>query len=533
MVKRPSDLPVIIVSGASGFVGRYFLDAIKDKYYIYGLARRSQKEAGIAIHPNIVWNRLDIADEIKVKHLLEEIAERGGADYFLHLAAFYNFQNSEDREYERTNILGTENILKYCKDLGLSRFIFSSTLTVSEFTKSDSILTEKSPADATFPYARSKSAGEALVKKYSKTFPCVVVRQSAIFSDWCEYLPLYSFLSTWLSPHWNCRLLAGKGRAAVPYLHIYDLVFFFLQCLKNSKKIPDFKILIASSPKCTSHKELFEIATKYKYFENVEPMFIPKSITRIGIFIKCILGRLINTPTFEKIWMVKYIDREMRVNPASSYAILSWTPTSRYDIKRRLLFLIANMKSNPFEWRYRNEIRPYKAVSERKYLIIYESLIAYRQKIIQSILEKLLANKNRNIFPSYQKINLDKLIFRVGYLYKMLENDLKTGDRTNLLEYARKLAEERYIEGFIKEELMEAVRCTGESIVEILSSLPELNDVKQKIYDEIMVSIQMVIDKIEDTYDSLIKFQFDKRSLKDKDNAFNNDITLLHQHEII
>ena len=92
----------------------------------------------------------------------------------LHLAGYYDFTNKNHPEYERTNVKGTALILKYAAELNIKRFIFASSLTVSAFGKQGPVLNENSPADASFPYAKSKKKGEKLVKKYSKKFPCSV-----------------------------------------------------------------------------------------------------------------------------------------------------------------------------------------------------------------------------------------------------------------------------------------------------------------------------------------------------------------------
>ena len=34
-------------------------------------------------------------------------------------------------------------------------------------------------------------------------------------ANWCEYAPLYVFLSTWLSKKWNARILGGRGASAI------------------------------------------------------------------------------------------------------------------------------------------------------------------------------------------------------------------------------------------------------------------------------------------------------------------------------
>ncbi|MCX6646705.1 MAG: hypothetical protein NTY09_10155 [bacterium] len=55
-------LPRLVITRASGFVGRYLLDALNGKNKIFANARRSQKQSGAPIHPNILWHRADIGD---------------------------------------------------------------------------------------------------------------------------------------------------------------------------------------------------------------------------------------------------------------------------------------------------------------------------------------------------------------------------------------------------------------------------------------------------------------------------------------
>ena len=61
-----------------------------------------------------------------------------------------------------------------------------------------------------------------MLEEYRGRLRAVKVRFAAMFSDYCEYPPLYKFLETWLSPVWNQRILGGRGRSAIPYLHVRD-----------------------------------------------------------------------------------------------------------------------------------------------------------------------------------------------------------------------------------------------------------------------------------------------------------------------
>ena len=175
-------LPGIVVTGASGFVGRNFLETATDKYRLFCLARRSRREAGIPRNNNILWTQVDIGKWDTLRGVVDIIKENGGADYVLHLAAFYDFNNADNPEYELTNVKGTHNVLKLAQQIGTRRFLFASSVAACKFPRRGEALNEDSLLDAEFPYARSKRAGEEMMKEYSEWFPCTTFRLAAVFT---------------------------------------------------------------------------------------------------------------------------------------------------------------------------------------------------------------------------------------------------------------------------------------------------------------------------------------------------------------
>ncbi len=502
MNKRPSHLPGLVISGASGFIGRYFINALCEDFFIYALARRPQKASDVPFHNNISWIRVDIANKVDTERVFRLIAEHGDVDFFLHLAGYFDFHKMHGPEYKHTNVLGTQNVLESASRLNLKRFIFASSLAIFEFSDPSRIINEDSIPDAIFPYAKTKYEAEQLIRKFSSQFPCTIIRFAAIYSDWCEHLPLYSLLSTWLSDRWDHRILAGKGNTAIPYLHINDLIKLFCIIIHKTSQLPQFHIAVASPDQFTSHKELFHIAYTYNYYSDVKPIYLPKWLATIGLAFRNLWGAIVGKRPFERLWMLKYIDLQMKVDASQTRQLLSWEPTRRYMINRRLLFLLWKMKTNPFEWHYRNKMR-YYAATERKYLKIYEFMLKLRKQIIAETINRLLSAENAHKFQTYQKLDMKKLTHRVEYIFKMLEFDICTGDRSNILNYARNLAKERDLEGFPVREVIDAVNLTANVIIEFLLSKPELTAMRQRIYDEIKLTLQMVIDEIEDTYERL------------------------------
>ncbi|MFC1852489.1 NAD-dependent epimerase/dehydratase family protein [candidate division CSSED10-310 bacterium] len=498
-------LPTIIVTGASGFIGSHLLEAIKDEFYVYALARRSQKEAGIPIHPHIHWIRVDIKDEQSVKRVMTEIKNNTGADYLLHLAGYYDFSYKDNPEYTKTNVEGTFHVLEHAKQLDLKLFMFASSLTVSKFPESGARLNEESPANASFPYASSKIKGEKLVKQYQDYSPGAIIRSAAIFSDWCEYAPLYYFLATWLSRSWKSRIIAGQGKSAIPYLHINDLITFIRKLMKNSQSVPKCGVYIASPDDSASQFDLYTIAGRYFYSKSLRVYNIPKSLAYLGILLLNILGRLVGKQPFEKLWMLKYVDLEMPIDASITRRKLGWSPTPRYHIKRRLLFIIENMKSNPYDWLRKNEAAAKSTVSERPNFKIYTAMVTLKDIIVDKIFNEMTSPERKHLFQTYQDLEQETLKARIETMYRLLETAIRIGDRLHLLSYAQSLAKERFLEGFYSDEVSYAVRCTGLRTVETLLSKPDLKAMEQRVHDQVMMTIQIVEDEIEETFDKLIK----------------------------
>ena len=494
----------ILVTGASGFVGSHFLRTIKDDYYIYAVGRRKQHASGVPVQENIEWLRGDLGDEATVQRITEHIALEGGVDYVFHFAGFYDFTNRDNPEYTRTNVDGTRFLLENCLNLGVRRFVFASSLTVTRFSKKDIKVTEKSPVDATIPYARSKQAAEEIIREHSSHFPCTIVRMAAIFSDWCEYGPLYMLLKKWLSGGWQSRFIAGRGKTALPYLHVNDLTNLWLKIIDNHNNLSSLDIILASPDGCKSHNDIHQIATRYYTGQSVQSYHLPVWLASIGILGLQAFSLLLKfQQPFERFWMLKYIDTRFDIDASGSRRLIDWTPTARYLLERRMLFLIENMKSNPSLWEHRNLAMAHKIVEKRPGLKIYEVMLAVKETVVEEHVAFLMEPENSAIFPHYQQIDLDSLKNRARFIYEMLEVAILNGDRKHLLCYSGYIARQRYKEGIGVEELTSALRHNAEVIVQALHDTWALKNLKQMIHDEISLTMQLVLDEIEDVYHRL------------------------------
>ncbi|HMQ55874.1 MAG TPA: NAD-dependent epimerase/dehydratase family protein [Anaerolineae bacterium] len=331
--------PGLIITGATGFIGRHLIQQLHRRYRIFAISRRPPQAAETG---SIHWFQADIADLDALRPVFAQIQALGGAEFVLHFAGYYDFSGEDQPAYQATNVEGTRNLLELSSPLNLKKFIFSSSVAACAFPAPGAAITEQSPADADFPYARTKRQAEALLVEYQDRVPACILRLAAIFSDQGEYEPLDHFLQTWCSNQWQARLLAGRGQSAIPYLHIRDLVALVLKVIEHSDRLEPAEVLQASPDGATSHLELYRAATRHFFGAPRACLLMPKPLAQLGLSVREGWGRLIGRLPFERAWMAQYIDRQLTIDASRTRRRLGWAPTPELSLLARLPVLIEN-----------------------------------------------------------------------------------------------------------------------------------------------------------------------------------------------
>jgi nucleoside-diphosphate-sugar epimerase len=459
-------------------------------------------EAGVPDYENMRWTQVDVALWDTLRDVVRCVKEHGGAEYVLHLAGYYDFHNMEHPEYERTNVQGTQNILKLAQQLGVKRFIFASSLAACEFPPKGSSIDEDSPADATFAYARSKKKGEDLIRKYNDWFPSSIVRFAAVYSDWCEYPPLYIFLKTWLTKNWMAKILGGCGDSAIPYIHVRDLVKLFHRIIELNDELPRLATYNASPNSVASHEQLYLTATKYFYGETSKPVHMPILLAKVGMQLRWWLGKLRKRPPFEAPWMARYIDRSLQTDATRTHEALGWEPASRLDIMRRLLILIENMKSHSAAWHQRNEAALLR-IGSRPNLLISFALEDMREEMVDSIARFVSGKKNAQQFCNYAEMEPETLRWFIMLVYQVLVTAVRTRDLQLIRNYAQIIALRRHQEGFEASTVMNFLDTVGRLISDELKTRSDMEGLSQHIHDTVTLSFGLAADGVEDAYEML------------------------------
>jgi nucleoside-diphosphate-sugar epimerase len=160
----------ILVTGATGFIGRHLTAALSKNYSVRCLVRKTSDISGLRnFNVDITYGDLLVKDSLWPA--LDKI------DLIYHLAGEVYSRHKDD--YYKGNVLATQNLLEACKEKGKNRIIFLSSIGVYKPAATKILLTEESECEPITFYGKTKLDAEGLIKEYN--IPWAIVRAPIIY----------------------------------------------------------------------------------------------------------------------------------------------------------------------------------------------------------------------------------------------------------------------------------------------------------------------------------------------------------------
>lgn len=178
----PPESDPILVTGATGFVGRNLcLYLAEKKYRVRALVRRTSDYGFLdALGAEKAWG--DLRDPASV------MAAAEGCRAIIHAGAVFRFWGRRE-EFWAVNVQGTQNALEAARRAGMSRFVHISTIAVVGKPPTEGLITEETSCQPQDAYQESKLEAERRVLAFGREsgLPVIVLRPGAIYGPWSHY----------------------------------------------------------------------------------------------------------------------------------------------------------------------------------------------------------------------------------------------------------------------------------------------------------------------------------------------------------
>jgi len=192
---------VILVTGATGFVGGHVIHALRaDDRRVRALVR-DRRKGGERLE---AWGCDVVGGDVTTPETLRTALE--GCDAVIHLVAI---RQGRPEQFQRVMVDGTRNLIAAAREAGVGRFVHMSALGVSEQTKD------------LVPYFGAKWQMEQDVQ--AAEIPYVIFRPSFIFAKDGGILPTFAKLAR-LTP---VTPIMGDGRQRIQPIWADDVGAYF------------------------------------------------------------------------------------------------------------------------------------------------------------------------------------------------------------------------------------------------------------------------------------------------------------------
>jgi len=270
----------ILVTGASGFLGRHLVDRLLRREYAVRTLSRSHG----SLPPSVNHFQGDVKNEA----LLE--AAMAGVDTVYHAAAMVP-ESGTDAQIWDTNVNGTRSVAQTCLRVGVRRLVLVSSMAVYNAPLPE-VVSESAPVGGMTVYGRSKAKAEVVATDICRgRLELIIARPCQIFGTMDRTGFTKKLLRLVKSPFHPVAGLRGRSFSLI---HVSDVVDGL--CAAGERKGIDGAIVNLASQERTSLMELASIYSKLvgKRTRGIR-IPVPESIVRAAMSLRWAARNLART----------------------------------------------------------------------------------------------------------------------------------------------------------------------------------------------------------------------------------------------
>lgn len=260
----------IVITGATGFVGRHLLEDIDPSKYTVRVITRN-KEKKIIVPAGFEIMEANLNDVNLLKKAFE------GMDVIVNMAA----EVRDEKNLEETNVVGTQNLIDAALSTNVSKVIHLSSVGVvgMQYSNAPVIINENTACSPKNEYERTKLASEQLLIQahQQNKFSLTILRPTNVFG---EHHPFNALLHL-INHIYSGKMTACTRSATVNYVYVKDLTSLILQLISDEQ---EYGIVNVGSS-CNLNSMMSMLADELHKKKNIisAPQFLVNFIELTGI----------------------------------------------------------------------------------------------------------------------------------------------------------------------------------------------------------------------------------------------------------
>jgi len=266
--------PIVVVTGASGFVGSHLVDLLIKKGFLVRCIVRETSNLRWLEGKDVEINNCGLFDKDGLSKVLID------AEYVYHVAGVVKAKNEEG--YYKGNVETTRTLLEAALEnrKSIKRFLVLSSQTVTGPSLNGKPVTEKTECNPITTYGKSKYEQEKLAMSYNDRLPVTICRAPAIYGE--RDTEIFIYFQNFAR---GITTTIGFDRKILSLIHVIDLVEGFYKAAVSENTAG--KVYFISSEKFYSWSEVNAVTSKVlnrKVIKIPVPHFVVYTIAAIAQF---------------------------------------------------------------------------------------------------------------------------------------------------------------------------------------------------------------------------------------------------------
>lgn len=352
------DRPVVLITGATGNLGRSVGAALGDRYRIAGLDRR-------ATGADFPVLEADFTSDDSIRLALHRLRESHGRRIasVIHLVAYFDFSGEDDPRYRSVNVEGTRRLLAALQDFEVEQFLYASTMLVHAPCRPGERIDERHPIGPRWAYPRSKAQAEAAIRRSHGRLPYAILRLAGVYDARTMVPTLANQVARIYERDLESHFYSGSTLVGQSMLHRDDMLDAIGRAVDRRAALPAGAEILVGEPDAVGYEVLQDALGRLIHGEDDWPTLqVPKPVAAVGVWAQDKLEPVIpdaidgGEAPFIKPFMVAMADDHYALDVGRARELLGWAP--RHALREELPRLVAELKRDPAGWYRANGVTP-------------------------------------------------------------------------------------------------------------------------------------------------------------------------------